>query len=674
MGILWFSMVSAYTFEVANRNPFGVLNLSKLIIKPTTTTESMVLSGYTLHIKTEDGKLYVHEICDENGEYCKTVWSLWQGWWITILDWQEWHICTKSWDNLVCNTTGSDSLDLSDFLQWADWHLCRRSGNKLICNGRFWNGKLQIHYGSDQYAMVPETENWIIPLDGTWVYEIYIPKIPYVTWSATKFCKLNNSGNIECNDAGTYTLPLAASGTRWGIQIWYTQNWKNYPVVLNANEQAYVYVPWEPWQWVDATWSNDKRCKYQCGWITQLSFKWNCNDNYDCNKSATEYTNDYKCDTTTTNQTCIEYANNIHEGHPEWILEWNPQYWENWDCSIVCFEEEPTGTEGWTRQLNTSTQAGYVATWWTEHAGKVRKVDDYWEPGWGTDATSDSITYTAWSAIEISTTGVISAKPNTKVQAGIVTPPNGLTNKCRRTSTTWEPERWSCSAGWGENREVWIENIYYGGSYQDTNVLKPDDTSLPLYFYSDFYHSGAFNFYTYNSTNNASPSTRITFDQKWVRIWNGVQYSKWAWLSVGWMVTVWIGGATLGAQDRTAHGTTITIHATWATDETARHFEIYWNQELSVWTQYWAFIYFTEKTGTYANFASGNDRAAQTNQTQNRSNWLASWVSRYDLYNSYLVGINTTTPKATLDVKWSIKVWSDCSPATCTGDTAWTIL
>jgi len=42
---------------------------------------------------------------------------------------------------------------------------------------------------------------------------------------------------------GGYVLPLAANGTRGGIQIGYAQNAKNYPVVLSS-EKAYVNVPW----------------------------------------------------------------------------------------------------------------------------------------------------------------------------------------------------------------------------------------------------------------------------------------------------------------------------------------------------------------------------------------------------------------------------------------------
>jgi hypothetical protein len=42
---------------------------------------------------------------------------------------------------------------------------------------------------------------------------------------------------------GTYTLPLAANGTRGGIQLGYAQNAKNYPVQISS-EKAYVNVPW----------------------------------------------------------------------------------------------------------------------------------------------------------------------------------------------------------------------------------------------------------------------------------------------------------------------------------------------------------------------------------------------------------------------------------------------
>lgn len=41
-----------------------------------------------------------------------------------------------------------------------------------------------------------------------------------------------------------YELPLASANTRGGIKSGYQQNGKNYPVQINAQEQAYVSVPW----------------------------------------------------------------------------------------------------------------------------------------------------------------------------------------------------------------------------------------------------------------------------------------------------------------------------------------------------------------------------------------------------------------------------------------------
>ena len=44
-------------------------------------------------------------------------------------------------------------------------------------------------------------------------------------------------------NANNYSLPLAANGTRGGIQVGYAANGRNYPVQLSG-EKAYVNVPW----------------------------------------------------------------------------------------------------------------------------------------------------------------------------------------------------------------------------------------------------------------------------------------------------------------------------------------------------------------------------------------------------------------------------------------------
>lgn len=49
---------------------------------------------------------------------------------------------------------------------------------------------------------------------------------------------------IKESTESDYKLPLASANTRGGIKSGYQQNGKNYPVQINAQEQAYVNVPW----------------------------------------------------------------------------------------------------------------------------------------------------------------------------------------------------------------------------------------------------------------------------------------------------------------------------------------------------------------------------------------------------------------------------------------------
>ena len=54
----------------------------------------------------------------------------------------------------------------------------------------------------------------------------------------------NENTTIELTDNNTvYSLPLAASGTRGGVQVGYSANGRNYPVQLSS-EKMFVNVPW----------------------------------------------------------------------------------------------------------------------------------------------------------------------------------------------------------------------------------------------------------------------------------------------------------------------------------------------------------------------------------------------------------------------------------------------
>ena len=63
--------------------------------------------------------------------------------------------------------------------------------------------------------------------------------------SAAGLMSASDKGKLDGIDAGAnaYTLPLAANGTRGGVQIGYSESGKNYAVKL-SNEKMYVNVPW----------------------------------------------------------------------------------------------------------------------------------------------------------------------------------------------------------------------------------------------------------------------------------------------------------------------------------------------------------------------------------------------------------------------------------------------
>ena len=51
------------------------------------------------------------------------------------------------------------------------------------------------------------------------------------------------SNAFNSNTYNNYSLPLAASGTRGGVKIGFTESGKNYPVELSS-EKMFVNVPW----------------------------------------------------------------------------------------------------------------------------------------------------------------------------------------------------------------------------------------------------------------------------------------------------------------------------------------------------------------------------------------------------------------------------------------------
>lgn len=70
-------------------------------------------------------------------------------------------------------------------------------------------------------------------------------KIENATGTLDGFMSASDKNKLDriAPNANNYSLPLAANGTRGGIQVGYEANGRNYPVQLSG-EKAYVNVPW----------------------------------------------------------------------------------------------------------------------------------------------------------------------------------------------------------------------------------------------------------------------------------------------------------------------------------------------------------------------------------------------------------------------------------------------
>ena len=89
-----------------------------------------------------------------------------------------------------------------------------------------------------------------------------------VTGAGTAAQYINGLGNLVTFPTipTPYVLPVATTVALGGIKIGYTQNAKNYPVVLN-NEQAYVNVPWTDTPYVLPLAADGTRGGVQIGYV-----------------------------------------------------------------------------------------------------------------------------------------------------------------------------------------------------------------------------------------------------------------------------------------------------------------------------------------------------------------------------------------------------------------------
>lgn len=96
--------------------------------------------------------------------------------------------------------------------------------------------------GKTQQGLIEEQRIKFLNIDDNDSLEITFEN---ATTNMAGFMSVQDKNKLDriAENANNYSLPLAANGTRGGIQVGYAANGRNYPVQLSG-EKAYVNVPW----------------------------------------------------------------------------------------------------------------------------------------------------------------------------------------------------------------------------------------------------------------------------------------------------------------------------------------------------------------------------------------------------------------------------------------------
>lgn len=326
---VWFSMANAYTFEVRNRSPFGILNLKTLNLKPDTTHTGIILdwANYVIKIdpnhETDSWGIWVDQICDEKWDNCKKVSELWiWGWGAIVIEGNAENFCFKKDDTtLLCDNDFLRRLIESWWLGWSinidgqDKNYCYRSKetNTLYCDNTnlpTWNWSTP---GNGKITIIQWSNEREFFLNGTGDQKIILSNGGGTTngaiayWSDEYIC-VKNGDNLTCSKAKLGTLTADKRCTFDGTSIncnetkpsW-GNGWTTYTAwtaieitndVISVKPNAllqpgYVAAPtqkwkcwktdpitgqplrwdcWWGWNWITLiTWQNNKYCKYIWG-------------------------------------------------------------------------------------------------------------------------------------------------------------------------------------------------------------------------------------------------------------------------------------------------------------------------------------------------------------------------------------------------------------------------
>jgi len=291
---VWFSMANAYTFEVRNRSPFGILNLKTLNLKPDTTHTGIILDWANYVIKIDPNHestwaIRVDAICDESWANCKKVSELWIWGWssITIKGDPDNFCYMQDETTLVCNNTALRELIEKWWLGWGG-----NANDPTITIYQWWvekwsftlnqssNTGIYLDAGGDGNANNPtitirqwwvtkwsftlnQASNKTIDLDAGWNGNANNPTITIYQWGVEKWkFTLNQASDktIQLTDANTWTQNtkvtdgfVTAPSTSENLKCWKTD--------INGN--PWRGSCWWGWDWITLiTWQNNMYCKY----------------------------------------------------------------------------------------------------------------------------------------------------------------------------------------------------------------------------------------------------------------------------------------------------------------------------------------------------------------------------------------------------------------------------
>ena len=437
---------------------------------------------------------------------------------------------------------------------------------------------------------------------------------------------------------------------------------------------------------ISIQWTSWSRCTYNCADGGLTTIKRNCWSDSDCSKEQTKWGIGW-CSSPTDDESCIKFAEEAQVKNPSRVTI-------NSDgCSIECYAQAPScewECTWWGSGIQVRYYSGWkVCRYMTQAAiDNMRAAADFLPP--------TSIQW-SWEIRCIFNDEVWSTSPTSTVEitqtwtaANYCSSVDGRTLHCNNiitfspTAPTWDwDEFWSFATWWTSFGEGDTSTTIFpiNANYK-VNIWLTATTPYNLNV------NGIVHFHNGSQATAKFAGNSIgffwakNFTLQNMRFQNNggtvqTQLNKTIpWFMVNWAIAAW------------TQNDYIYMYAwTWSSGTwVGRHYEIMWNNELSVGTKDGAFLYFVEKDQAFTQYINtyapeptlvSSSSSTPSNAVTNHNISIEPTTLQYDkIYSSLMVWVNTDNPKATLDVNWSIKVWSNCLKATtiCTEDIVWTII